>query len=124
MDYTSEKLTTDQIIGSFGTEAFDFINGKILYDEEKVNTLFPLLRELQVGEGKQVRFKHEGLPENVVFNLTPKQSKTASPQPLKRKIGRNEKVNVVYQDGRRIDNIKYKKILDDLKYGKCRIVKY
>jgi hypothetical protein len=126
LDYKSEEVTTDQIIGSFGTEAFDFKNGKILYDEEKVNTLFPLLRKLQVDGAKQVRFKQEGLPENIVFNLTPKQLNHTSLKQniLNRKIGRNERVNVVYQDGKRIDNIKYKKILDDLKNGKCKIVKY
>lgn len=35
LDYTSEEVATDQIIGSFGTEAFDFDNGKILYSMTK-----------------------------------------------------------------------------------------
>jgi hypothetical protein len=124
LDHMSEEVTTDQIIGSFGTEAFDFENGKILYDEEKANTAFELFRKMQIGEGKQVRFRHEGLPENILFNCTPPNYKKDAIVTSAKKLGRNDRINVVYQDGKRIDNIKYKKVQSDIQSGKCRITKY
>lgn len=124
LDHTSEDVTTDQIIGSFGTEAFDFENGKILYDEEKANKAFEIFRMLQVGEGKQVRNEQEGLPKNLLFNCTPQNYKKETKVTVNKKIGRNNKINVVYQDGKRIDNVKYKKVQSDIELGKCRITKY
>lgn len=32
LDPSTNEVTTDQVIGSFGTEVFDFENGKILYN--------------------------------------------------------------------------------------------
>lgn len=124
LDHTSEEVTTDQIIGSFGTEAFDLENGKILYDEEKADKVFKLFREMQIGEGKQVRYEHEGLPKNLLFNCTPVNYKKKSKIASTKKLGRNDKINVVYQDGKRIDNIKYKKVKFDIELGKCKITKY
>lgn len=48
----------------------------------------------------------------------------SSPKPMekKKKIGRNEKVNVKYLDGTIKKDIKYKKIENDLKNGKCEII--
>ena len=124
LDHTSEEVTTDQIIGSFGTEAFDFDNGKILYDEEKANKVFQLFREMQTGEGKQVRCEHEGLPKNIMFNCTPQNYKKDTKVVSTVKLGRNERINVVYQDGKRVDNIKYKKVQLDIQSGICKIAKY
>jgi len=121
----SEEVITDQIIGSFGTEAFDFEYGKILYDTEKANTAFELFRNLQTGNGKQIRFEDKGLPKNIMFNCTPTNfNKEKQKLVVNKKYGRNEKVNVVYQNGTRIDNIKFKKIKADIKNGKCKIVRY
>ncbi|SHM43084.1 RES domain-containing protein [Flavobacterium chilense] len=124
LDHTSEEVTTDQIIGSFGTEAFDFENGKILYDEEKANKAFKIFRMLQVGEGKQIRNEEEGLPKNLLFNFTPQNYKKETKVSPSRKLGRNDRINVVYQNGKRIDNIKYKKVQSDVEQGKCRITKH
>ena len=121
LDPTSDDVTTDQVIGSFGTTAFDFEKGKILYNE-KANEIFELFRQMQIGEGKQVRYEHEGLPKNIAFNLSPSTSPNNGRK--KKKLGRNDKVRVVYQDGTRKDNIKYKKILADIESKKCRIVDY
>ncbi|MGL3000067.1 RES domain-containing protein [Flavobacterium sp. RSSB_23] len=124
LDHTSEEVTTDQVIGSFGTEAFDFENGKILYDEEKANKAFEIFRTLQVGGGKQVRNEEEGLPKNLLFNCTPQNHKKETEVSPSRKLGRNDRINVVYQNGKRMDNIKYKKVQSDVEQGKCRITKY
>lgn len=124
LDHTTEEVTTDQVIGSFGTEAFDFENGKILYDEEGANKLFKIFREIQTGEGKQQRFEQEGVPKNITFNLTPKGFKKKAKIVTNNKLGRNDKVNVVYQNGKRVDNIKYKKVVLDLESGKCKIIPY
>ncbi|MCM4151548.1 hypothetical protein DHD05_08100 [Arenibacter sp. N53] len=124
LDHTSEEVTTDQIIGSFGTKAFDFENGKILYDEEKANKAFELFRKMQVGKGKQVRYEQVGLPKSLMFNCTPLNHKNESKITPIKMLGRNDRINVVYQDGKRIDNIKYKKVKLDLEQGKCKITKY
>ena len=124
LDPSTEEVTTDQVIGSFGTDVFDFEKGKILYNEEKVDEIFDLFRMIQTGPNKQVRYEHPGIPKNITFNLSPKNIKKNFVNNLKHKIGRNERVNVVYQNGTRKDNIKYKTVEDDVENGKCRVVKY
>jgi len=119
----SEELTTDQLIGSFGTKAFDLVNGKILYKEEEAKKLFKLFRELQTGEGKQTRYEQSGTPENLAFDLSPKVPIKNSKK-LNSKIGRNDRINVVYQNGTRKDNVKYKIVLQDIESGKCKIAQY
>lgn len=123
LDPASDEVTTDQLIGSFGTTAFDFEKGKILYNE-KADEIFKLFRQLQTGEGKQVRYEHPNTPKNIAFNLTPKSEQKVHMNKRTKKIGRNDRVNVVYQDGKRLDNVKYKKVLVDLKSGKCKLMKY
>lgn len=124
-DPSSSELTTDNLIGSFGTDAFDFHKGKILYNG-KVDEIFKLFRELQTGKGKQVRYDN---PENIktlTFNLSPKnQEKTAEQEPsfTRRKIGRNERVNVRYTDGTIKENMKYKHVKTDIENGKCNLIK-
>lgn len=123
LDPASDEVTTDQLIGSFGTTAFDFEKGKILYNEQ-ANEVFKLFRQLQTGEGKQVRYEHPNTPKNTVINLTPINyinTIRKSAKPIK--LGRNDKVNVVYQDGKRLDNVKYKKVLTDIESGICKISK-
>lgn len=125
IDPKSEEVTTDQIIGSFVTTAFDFEKGKILYHEEKVEEIFNLFRQLQIGDGKQVRYEHSNLPKNLTFNLTPSIHQNRSETKFKKtKFRRNDKVNVVYQNGTRIDNVNYKKVFEDIECGKCKITKY
>jgi hypothetical protein len=58
-----------------------------------------------------------------MFNLSPINSKKVKADDLKHKTGRNERVNVVYQNGTRKDNVKYKTVQDDVEQGKCRVVK-
>ncbi|HET6244659.1 MAG: RES domain-containing protein [Bacteroidetes bacterium] len=125
LDPTSDEVTTDQLIGSFGTTAFDFENGKILYNE-KADEIFKLFRQLQTGEGKQVRYDQPNTPKNITFDFTPTNHLTKGETRNNKsiKLGRNDKVNVVYQDGKRLDNIKYKKISADIESGKCKITKY
>lgn len=123
LDPTSNEVTTDQLIGSFGTTAFDFEKGKILYNE-KTDEIFKLFRQLQTGEGKQVRYEHPNTQKNIAFNLTPKTEQKVQTNKPTKKIGRNDRVNVVYQDGKPINNVKYKKVLADLENGKCKLMKY
>lgn len=123
LDPASEEVTTDQIISSFGTNVFDFNSGKILYNEEEANKAFKLFRELQTGTGKQTRFEHEGIPKNILFNLSAKKP-IYSLNIKKEKIGRNDRVNVIHQNGVRTDNVKYKYVKDDIEQRKCRVIKY
>lgn len=123
LDPASYEVTTDQVIGSFGTTEFDFKNGKILYNE-KADEIFKLFRMMQTGSGKQVRHEHEGIPKNIAFNLSPKKDGKIKANETRSKIGRNERINVVYQNGTRKDNVKYKTVEDDIIAGKCRVTKY
>lgn len=125
LDPASEEVTTDQLICSFGTKAFDFETGKILYDEEKADQVFKLFRQLQLGKGNQVRYEHLTTLKKLNLNLTPLRFRGKTPMVTREKLyGRNEKINVVYQDGTRIDNIKFKKVSEDILSGKCRVAKY
>jgi preprotein translocase subunit SecA len=38
------------------------------------------------------------------------------------KIGRNDLVSVKYQDGMVLKDVKYKKVEDDIKLGKCKLL--
>lgn len=122
LDHTSNEVTTDQVIGSFATTTFDFEKGKIIYDSQ-VDKTFGVLRIIQTSPSKQVRFEHEGIPKNITFNLTPKNLNPKKDY-IKSKVRRNDKVNVVYQNGSRKDNVKYKTVETEIDEGKCRIVKY
>jgi hypothetical protein len=123
LDPSSDEVTTDQVIGSFGTTEFDFKTGKILYNE-KADELFKLFRMMQTGPGKQVRYEYEGIPKNIAYNLSPKKADHSNVTEISSEIGRNERINVVYQNGTRKNNVKYKTVQDDLASGKCKITKY
>ena len=123
LDPASDDVTTDQIIGSFGTTEFNFKTGKILYNE-KADEIFKLFRRMQTGPNKQVRYVHEGVPKNITYNLSAKTENKAKVNVTTSKIGRNERINVVYQNGIRKDNVKYKTVQDDINKRKCKITKY
>ncbi|MBF8962316.1 RES domain-containing protein [Pontibacter sp. FD36] len=123
LDPASDEVTTDQVIGSFGTTEFDFKTGEILYNE-KADEIFKLFRMIQTGPNKQVRYEHEGIPKNLAFNLSPKKGEKLKENTVVSKIGRNDRINVVYQNGTRKDNIKYKTVKDDIISGKCRVANY
>ncbi|MCK4920914.1 MAG: RES domain-containing protein [Bacteroidales bacterium] len=123
LDPSTEEVTTDQLIGSFGTETFDFEKGTILYDK-KADEIFKLFRDLQINGSKQVRFEHPDTPKNLMYNLSLKIKNENNTTINDKKFGRNDKVNVVYQNGTRLDHVKYKKVLGDIESGKCKIVKY
>ncbi len=65
----TEELITDNLISSFATETFDFVNGKILYNEDAKH-LFKLSRRLQTGAGKQFRYDNPGNVKNLTFNVS------------------------------------------------------
>lgn len=118
----TEEVTTDQVMGSFGTTVFNFEKGKILYKEEDAKKLFKIFREIQMSKGKQIRADNSDnpeIPKNLAFNLSPEIQKQDIIK-SKLKIGRNDRINVVYQNGIRKDNVKYKTVLKDLETGKCK----
>lgn len=127
LDPNVAEPTTDCIMGSFGTTAFDFKTGEILYSE-KADELFKIFRMMQTGPNKQVRFDNgPDIPKNISFNLAPKGSKPP-PQPTINKsikkisFGRNDKVNIEYNSGEMFFGVKYKKIEGDLNKGLCKII--
>ena len=119
VDPATEDLTTDDLIGSFGTKTFDFEKGKILWDA-RVDEVFKLFRNMQTQGWKQTRYETPEKIKRLDFDLSLKDN----PARLKPQKGyeRNQKVNVIYQDGLRKDKIKYKFVEDDIREGRCRIV--
>jgi hypothetical protein len=118
LDPTTDNLTTDNLIGSFGTKTFDFKNGKILYDK-KADEMFQFFRQLQTSGGKQTRYDSRTL----AFDFSLKGTQINATSSL-RKYGRNDKVTVVYQNGDRKENIKHKHIEDDIRAGRCKIIEF
>lgn len=123
LDPASNDVTTNQIIGSFGTTEFNFRTGKILY-KENVDEIFSLFRKMQTEPNNQVRYEHDGIPMNIAFNLSPKKEDRANMNVTHLKIGRNELINVVYQNGTRKINVKYKTVQGDILNGECKTTKY
>lgn len=131
LDPSIAEPTTDCVIGSFGTTAFDFEKGKILYTE-KADELFRIFRNIQTGAAKQVRI-HNGpdIPKNIAFNLAPP-GHTRSVKPFvdhrpksnKAKYGRNDKVSVEYTNGTIVAGVKYKKVEPDILKGLCKVVEF
>ncbi len=60
--------------------------------------------------------------EKMRLDGTPWIDETDSYQNELRKIGRNEKVSVRYSDGKVVNDIKFKKVEDDLSEGKCELL--
>lgn len=56
------------------------------------------------------------------MSQTPNHQITNSPTPQNTKIRPNDKVNVRYQDGKIVMDVKYKKVEDDVKSGKCQLI--
>ena len=118
----TNDLTSDYIIASIGTETFDLKSGKILYSD-KVKETFEFLRMLQTSEGKQQRLDvPDNVSKNMVLNLSRNSKIYVNTKPKKKRIGRNEKVNVIYSNGTVINDIKFKKIMEDFNSGKCKIL--
>lgn len=123
---TVNEYTTDSLIGTFGTNAFNIKKGLIIYNDDKSKMLFKLFRELQTGSGKQTRTTDTNLPKNLSFNLAPSGYKTLqkpySQKVNTNKLGRNDKVNVEYQNGTKIFEVKYKRVKDDIDSGRCQLI--
>lgn len=122
LDPSSSELTSDNLIGSFGTEVFDFHKGKILYNE-KAPEIFKLFRNLQTNGGKQVRYDNTDNIKTLAFNLSPKIQKVEKQKLIQKvKISRNERINVIYKNGMKKEGVKYKFVKEDLDNGDCQIV--
>lgn len=118
----TNDLISDYIIGSIGTETFNIKKGKILYSK-KVEETFDLLRMLQTNGSKQIRYDiPENYPKNLIFNLSENSSIYINTKSEKRRLQRNQKVNVIYENGLTIENVKFKKIMHDFNTGKCKIL--
>lgn len=131
LDPSIAEPTTDCVIGPFGTTAFDFENGKILYTA-KADELFRIFRNIQTGSAKQVRIDNgPDIPKNIAFNLAPPDHKPVPkpyvddrPKSHKAKYGRNDKVSVEYTNGTMVAGVKYKKVEADIFNGLCKVIEF
>lgn len=109
LDPQTDEVTTDQFIASFVTKTFNWETGDILYQEEKANEILELFRRLQMDGGRQTRYEYPGVPKNLAFDLSLPQKTNSMPK-IDKTVGRNDRVNVVYQNGLQKDNIKLLKV--------------
>jgi len=131
LDPSIAEPTTDCVIGSFGTTAFDFKNGKILYTA-KADELFRIFRNIQTGSAKQVKIDNgPDIPKNIAFNLAPPDHRPAPnpyvdnrPKLHKAIYGRNDKVSVEYTNGTMVAGVKYKKVEADIFNGLCKVIEF
>lgn len=115
-----DELITDNLIGAFYTKTFDLLQGKIFYNSD-VDKLFKLFRELQTSDGKQVRYNTSpNVPKTLPFNCSANIIPTPLPPPYK--LNPNTRVDVMYKDGTRKKNIRYKFVKGDVEKMKCAIV--
>ena len=70
LDPAKPEPTADNLISSFGTDKFDFANGKILYHKD-VDKVFNLFRMLQMGGSKQQRIPNPMGKKDILMNLSP-----------------------------------------------------
>lgn len=128
LDPSVAEPTTDSVIGSFGTTAFDLKKGEIIYNTEKADEIFGLFRMMQTGPNKQIRYDNgPDVPKSIAFNLAPKDWKpeekiTSAPLIKNTGLSRNDKINVKYANGVRFFGVKFKKVEADLNKGLCRII--
>lgn len=118
-----------------GFEAFKRFIAKV--NEETISFLMkadiPVREADQVQEARQ--FKRQKLSEKKEESRSLLQGggsqPSAAPRQVEEKVmpvksekvaGRNDKVTVQYQDGRVEKDVKYKKVEDDIKAGKCIVI--
>ena len=119
IDPSSDELITDNLIGAFYTKTFDMLQGKILYNSD-ADKLFELYRQLQTSGGKQVRFNNPpNVPKTLSINCSSSIIPTPLPPPIK--LNRNTRVDVIYQNGTRKKNIRFKFVKSDIENMLCAL---
>lgn len=122
VDPSSYDPTADSVIATIATNKFDFEKGKILYNKD-VDRIFKLLRDLQLN-GKQVRVDNPDLPKNLTFNFAPKTNESGSRIVAKeRNFRKNDRVDVIYNDGTVHKKVKFRFVKDKLEKGLCKLLK-
>jgi hypothetical protein len=80
-------------------------------------------RYLMQAKAKGIKFKDQEEADDYVleqvmdFNRVYSYDRVSLP-----KLGRNEKITVQYEDGRVVENVKFKKVKNDLENGLCTIL--
>lgn len=110
------------------------IKGKILA-HSKDPSLHGMTKSLLNGQSENLFLDEDGELDMkaliAAFESSPQNKKVEQakvrPQPLRENpfkgIGRNEKITVKYEDGRIVENIKFKKVEMDLRNGDCILIK-
>jgi len=111
-------------------EYVEKIKGKIVTGAKNPNN-WGFAKQLMMGaveEGVDVSDEHALNAFIMKRNLQiQQQDDWKTPRPTKedlfKGIGRNQKITVQYEDGTVVNDIKYKKVRNDLREGKCEIIK-
>jgi len=107
------------------------IKGKIL-THSKDPSLHGMTKSLLNGQGKNLFLDEDGaldmkaLVAQLESSIQNKELEKPKSRPLRENpfkgIGRNQKITVKYEDGRIVENIKFKKVEMDLRNGDCTLV--
>ena len=105
-----ETWTTEQ---KMFRETYDMVIEEKPWRPED-NDMFGALERLSVlEENEEVKKKEEKRPVDIHVGHYERET---------RKIGRNEKVDVEYEDGTIKRNVKYKRVMKDVESGKCKLL--
>lgn len=85
-----------------------------------IQNIRPKFNELdQIDKDRLIHFEKE--IKNFLLDLNSNKVKQTEPVKFTKEPGRNDTIKVKYKDGREI-NIKYKKVIDDIKKGECILI--
>ena len=84
----------------------------------------PIQNSDEVQEARQLKRKENYVTKKEDAGTGYKTSKVETTQPIKSQkiFGRNSKVSVRYEDGRILEDIKFKKVENDINADKCKII--
>jgi hypothetical protein len=117
---SSDERIIDDLISSIIIKEFDIENDRIIYPDGILDK-FVFFRYLQNVPGKQERFK-EPMDAEKFMKLAPLRY-PKKPPVKEKKIGRNERVTVMYYNNGPVKkNIKYKLVEEDIKQGRCMLL--
>jgi len=124
-NFNNENKANSIVILFYIMDYYAYLGDKInanIYGERiilLINEVKPVLNELSFVDKKGIE-QLESQTNSLLRKL--KQVKPIEPIQVEREPGRNEFVKVKYKDGQEVVT-KYKKIIDDIKSGQCRLIK-
>ena len=93
--------------------------GVDMQNQEEMNKFVQKMQQRTLSEMEQERQNKLSVIEELSKMVYEEDTKNAGGRTTTKSIGRNEKVSVLYKDGKVVNDVKYKKVEQDLKSGLC-----